>query len=151
MNLPEFDFKIRKENGKHQIFDRIRKTFVALTPEEWVRQNMVSYLIDCLAYPNSRIANEVSINVNGLAKRCDTVIYDNSFCPLVIAEYKAETVELTQKVFDQAAVYNQKLDVPYLLVSNGRNHLFCYVDKANRRFRFEEQIPDYRTLTGRQA
>ena len=104
MNLPEFDFKIRKENGKHQIFDRIRKTFVALTPEEWVRQNMVSYLIDCLAYPDSRIANEVSINVNGLAKRCDTVIYDNNFCPLVIAEYKAETVELTQKVFDQAAV-----------------------------------------------
>ncbi|MFC2309137.1 MAG: type I restriction enzyme HsdR N-terminal domain-containing protein [Bacteroidota bacterium] len=151
MNLPEFDFKIRKENGKHQIFDRIRKTFVALTPEEWVRQNMVSYLIDCLAYPDSRIANEVSINVNGLAKRCDTVIYDNNFCPLVIAEYKAETVELTQKVFDQAAVYNQRLNVPYLLVSNGRNHLFCYVDKANRRFRFEEHIPDYRTLTDRQA
>ena len=134
MNLPEFDFKIRKENGKHQIFDRIRKTFVALTPEEWVRQNMVSYLI-----------------VNGLAKRCDTVIYDNNFCPLVIAEYKAETVELTQKVFDQAAVYNQRLNVPYLLVSNGRNHLFCYVDKTNRRFRFEEQIPDYRTLTDRQV
>ena len=151
MNLPEFDFKIRKENGKHQIFDRIRKTFVALTPEEWVRQNMVSYLIDCLAYPDSRIANEVSINVNGLAKRCDTVIYDNNFCPLVIAEYKAETVELTQKVFDQAAVYNQRLNVPYLLVSNGRNHLFCYVDKTNRRLRFEEQIPDYRTLTDRQV
>ncbi len=142
MNLPNFEFKIRKENDKYQIFDRIRQTFVALTPEEWVRQNVVSHLIENLSYPVNRIANEVSISYNNLRKRCDSIVYDAHFRPLVIAEYKAQSVELTQKVFDQASVYNQRLNVPYLLISNGTTHLFCCVEKRC----FFEQIPDYRAL-----
>lgn len=146
MNLPDFEFKIKKENEKYQIFDRIRRTFVALTPEEWVRQNVVNHLIENLAYPANSIANEVSITYNKLKKRCDSIVYDDDFAPIVIAEYKAESVEITQTVFDQASVYNKKLNVPYLLISNGLVHLFCYVDRDNKKLLFFEQIPDYQSL-----
>ncbi len=143
MNLPKFNFKIKKENDNYQIFDAIRKHFVALTPEEWVRQNVVRHLIENLAYPQNYIANEVSISYNGLQKRCDTIIYNREFEPLVIVEYKAETVEITQKVFDQASVYNQKLNVPFLLISNGLVHIFCFVDNISKKLRYFEQIPSY--------
>ncbi len=146
MNLPEFDFKIRKSDEKYQIFDRIRKCFVALTPEEWVRQHMVSHLVENLGYPQNLIANEVSLSFNGMQKRCDSIVYDRDFKPLIIAEYKAESVEITQKVFDQAAVYNQRLGVPYFLLSNGNMHIFCKVDESEKCYRFFQDIPTYSEL-----
>jgi len=147
LNIPEYQFKIRGENENYKIFDRIRNIFVALTPEEWVRQNVVNHLISNLNYPKNRIANETSISYNNLSKRCDTIVYDTNFEPFIICEYKSYKIDISQKVFDQIAIYNCKLKVPYLLVSNGMTHFFCKVESDAKRYLFAEKIPDYNELT----
>ncbi|HQC05089.1 MAG TPA: type I restriction enzyme HsdR N-terminal domain-containing protein [Paludibacteraceae bacterium] len=146
LNLPKYTFKIKRIDNKYTIFDCIRKRYVALTPEEWVRQNVVQYLITEKNVPQTRISNETSITFNGLSKRCDTIVYDKNFAPLIIVEYKAPTIPLSQATFDQVAVYNLKLDVKYLLLSNGMQHIFCKVDVAAKRFEFISEIPDYSEL-----
>ena len=146
LNIPYYEQKIRLNGGKRQIFDAVRRRYVALTPEEWVRQNMVSHLVSALHVPATRISNETPIMFNGLSKRCDTVVYDAHLQPLMIVEYKAPTIEITQKTFDQIAVYNLQLQVPYLLVSNGLQHIFCRVDWVNQRYVFRPEIPDYALL-----
>jgi hypothetical protein len=146
LNLPDYQFNIRFENESYKIFDQIRNIFVALTPEEWVRQNIINHLITELNYPKNKIANESSISFNNLSKRCDTIIYDEDFKPFVICEYKSYKIEILQKVFDQTATYNYKLNVPYLLVSNGLTHFFCKVDKNTKRYVFAEKIPNYSEL-----
>lgn len=147
LNLPSYSFKIKSVGDKQQIFDSIRRRYVALTPEEWVRQNMVAHLIETRHVPQMRISNETTIKYNGLTKRCDTVIYDANLKPLMIAEYKATTIELTQLVFDQIAIYNLKLEVPYLLVSNGLQHIFCKVDTVNKCYQFYPDVFDYSQLS----
>ena len=97
LNIPYYEQKIRLNGGKQQIFDAVRRRYVALTPEEWVRQNMVSHLVSALHVPATRISNETPITFNGLSKRCDTVVYDAHLQPLMIVEYKAPTIEITQK------------------------------------------------------
>ncbi|MDR1544424.1 MAG: type I restriction enzyme HsdR N-terminal domain-containing protein [Prevotellaceae bacterium] len=146
LNLPEYQFNIRCEEKNYKIFDIIRNAFVALTPEEWVRQNVVQHLIDALNFPKNRISNETSILYNKLSKRCDTVIYDSEYQPLAICEYKKPQTDISQKVFDQIAIYNCKLNVPYLLVSNGFFHYFCKVDFEAKRYLFSENLPDYKLL-----
>lgn len=146
LNLPKYTFKIKRTDNKYTIFDCVRKRYVALTPEEWVRQNVVQYLITEKNVPQTRISNETSITFNGLSKRCDTIVYDKNFAPLIIVEYKAPTIPLSQATFDQVAVYNLKLDVKYLLLSNGMQHIFCKVDVAAKRFEFIPEIPDYSEL-----
>src|SRR5574344_124510 len=146
LNLPTYSFKIKSVGTKQQIFDPIRRRYVALTPEEWVRQNMIVHLLTALHVPKTRLGIEVPITFNGLTKRCDTVVYDNDLRPLMIVEYKATTIDLTQKVFDQIAVYNLQLQVPYLLVSNGLTHLFCKVDLENKRYLFNPEPLDYSQL-----
>lgn len=146
LNLPYYPLKIRDVSDKRQIFDCIRRRYVALTPEEWVRQNMVAHLIESLGVPSTRISNETPIIYNGLVKRCDTVVYDAALQPLMIVEYKAPTVEITQRVFDQIAVYNLRLQVPYLLASNGLTHIFCKVDLQNKRYLFRPDLPHYEEL-----
>ncbi len=146
LNLPYYEQKVRLNGAKQQIFDPIRRRWVALTPEEWVRQNMISHLTNALHVPETRLSNETPISFNGLSKRCDTVVYDADLQPLMIVEYKAPTIEITQKVFDQIAVYNLKLQVPYLLVSNGLTHIFCKVDCENKRYLFSPEILDYNQL-----
>lgn len=146
LNLPTYSFKIKSVGAKQQIFDRMRRRYVTLTPEEWVRQNMIAHLIEALEVPQTRLSNETTITYNGLAKRCDTVVYDEHYKPLMIVEYKAPHVELTQAVFDQIAVYNLNLQVPYLLVSNGLTHIFCKVDIANKRYLFNPDILSYPNL-----
>jgi len=146
LNLPDYNFNIRLEGENYKIFDQIRNAFVVLTPEEWVRQNVVNHLITDLNYPKNRIANETSITYNNMSKRCDTIIYDENFEPFVICEYKSYKIGITQKVFDQIAIYNCKLNVPYLLVSNGLTHFFCRVDSDNKRYLFAEKIPNYLEL-----
>ncbi|HOG36453.1 MAG TPA: type I restriction enzyme HsdR N-terminal domain-containing protein [Paludibacteraceae bacterium] len=146
LNLPKYTFKIKRTDNKYTIFDCIRKRYVALTPEEWVRQNVVQYLITEKNVPQTRISNETSITFNGLSKRCDTIVYDKNFAPLIIVEYKAPTIPLSQATFDQVAVYNLKLDVKYFLLSNGMQHIFCKVDAAAKRFKFIPEVPDYSEL-----
>ena len=146
LNLPIFEPKLKKTDGELYIFDQIRKKYLILTPEEWVRQNVVQYLITEKNVPQTRISNETSITFNGLSKRCDTIVYDKNFAPLIIVEYKAPTIPLSQATFDQVAVYNLKLDVKYFLLSNGMQHIFCKVDAAAKRFKFIPEVPDYSEL-----
>ena len=147
LNFPPYTFKTKKQNEKIFIFDKIRKKYVLLTPEEWVRQNMVSFLVSEKNYPVSLLANEVSIKYNELSKRCDTVVYDKQGKPLLIAEYKSPTVEISQKTFDQIAVYNHQLKVEYLLVSNGLQHFCCKVDFSTMSTEYLPEIPEYQSIT----
>jgi hypothetical protein len=143
LNLPQIDAKIKEENGKRLIFDPLRSRYVVLTPEEWVRQHFVNYLITERSYPKERIANEVSIKVNATSKRCDTIVYDNYLKPLLIAEYKAPEVPLTEEAFNQIARYNYALTVPYLILSNGMAHYCCNIDYKQMKYTFLQEIPCY--------
>ncbi len=121
-------FNIREHNGRREIFDIVRRHFVALTPEEWVRQQTIRQLHEELGYPLELMQVECAISLNGMTKRCDIVVYDRSVRPLMIVECKQECVPLSQKVIDQACRYNLVLQVPYLLLTNGRQQLCLQVD-----------------------
>lgn len=146
LNLPECEHKIVEENGVLKIFDPLRRKFVALTPEEWVRQNFVSYLKNQKGYPVGLMANEVSLSLNRTARRSDTVIYDCHASPLAIIEYKAPTVKITQKTFDQIVRYNMVFRAPIIVVTNGLTHYCCYIDFETRNYRFLPEMPSYRQL-----
>ena len=143
LNLPIAELKIRKQNGKNYIFDRLRKQWVRLTPEEFVRQQFVSFLIEHKGYPSGRMANEIEIVLGNVKKRCDTVLYDNYLHPLMIIEYKAPSVAISQKTFDQIAHYNLALQVPWLIVSNGIRHFCCRLDKEKKEYAFINEIPEH--------
>ena len=143
LNLPSFDKKVIQKEGKPFIFDIIRRQYVALTPEEWVRQHFVHFLINEKGYPQSLMANEVQLKLNGMSRRCDTVAYDRTLRPRVIVEYKAPTVNITQQVFDQICRYNMVLQVDYLIVSNGLAHYCCKVDNTTHTYTFLKDIPSY--------
>ena len=145
-NLPACQFQIMRSADGDKIFDRLRKKFVALTPEEWVRQNFVNYLVEYKGFPVSLMANEVSITLNNTRRRCDTVVYSKMAEPLVIIEYKASSVEITQQVFDQIVRYNMVLRAQYLIVSNGLNHYCCSIDYDNNSYKFIKDIPNYDAL-----
>lgn len=145
LNLPRYDPKIKKSDRLY-IWDQIRTKYVALTPEEWVRQHFINYLITEKQYPASLIANEIQISLNNQRKRCDSVIYDNRLNPLVIVEYKSPDVKITQAVFDQIARYNIVLKVKYLIVSNGMEHYCCCINYENLSFEYLEEIPVYTAL-----
>ncbi|KAA6324345.1 hypothetical protein EZS27_026322, partial [termite gut metagenome] len=123
-----------------------RKRYVALTPEEWVRQHFVHFLIMHKGYPLGLMANEVALTLNGAQKRCDTILYRRDLSARMIIEYKAPQIEITQTVFDQISRYNLKLKVDYLVVSNGMQHYCCRMDYENQHYTFLEDIPDYRLL-----
>lgn len=146
LNLPTFDKKITTKANKAFILDVIRRQYVALTPEEWVRQHFVHYLTVHKGYPQSLMANEVQLKFNGMSRRCDTVVYDRSLRPRVIIEYKAPTVNITQKVFEQICRYNMVLQVDYLIVSNGLAHYCCKVDYAAQSYSFLHDIPEYSSI-----
>lgn len=146
LNLPAFDAKIIVRNGKNVIFDSIRRRYVALTPEEWVRQHFVNFLIAHKGYPRELMANEVPITLNGTRKRCDTVLYKRDLSARMIIEYKAPDVEITQAVFNQIMRYNMVLRVEYLVISNGIQHFCCQMDYVNNRYNFLQDIPDYHQI-----
>lgn len=149
LNLPEYsDVRICRDGDALKIFDRIRKKFVALTPEEWVRQNFVNHLIENLGYPSSLIANERGIELNGTSRRCDTVVFDRYGSPAIIVEYKAPTVNITQDVFDQIVRYNLVLHARFLIVSNGMSHYCCEIDTTTGAYTFLPAIPDYDAVKG---
>ncbi len=146
LNLPKYETKIAIREGKKVIFDIIRKRYVALTPEEWVRQHFIHFLIIHKGYPSALMANEVLLNLNGTKKRCDTVLYKRDLSARMIIEYKAPQIEITQAVFNQITNYNFVLKVDYLIVSNGINHYCCKMDYVNQTYVFLEDIPDYNLL-----
>ena len=143
LNLPPYEAKIQQSNGKDQIFDDLRRCYVALTPEEWVRQHFVHMLIEHKGYPATLTANEVAISLNGMSRRCDTVVYDKGLRPRAIIEYKAPSVKIDGKVFAQIARYNLVLRVDYLIVSNGLHHYCCKMDYDNNSYTFLNEIPAY--------
>ena len=151
LNLPEFDYKVKKrEDGSWAIWDRLRERWVALTPEEWVRQHFVEWLITDKGFPAALMGNEVSLTQNGISRRCDTVVGDRTGQPLVIVEYKAPNINITQKVFDQIVRYNMVLKARYLMVSNGLVHYCCQIDYEKNSYRFLEEIPCYESLVASQ-
>ena len=148
LNLPKTELKVTTKAGKPHVFDVLRRKYVALTPEEWVRQQFVHYLIREKGYPAECIGNEVSINLNGTRKRCDSVVYGQQAEPLMIIEYKAPTVDISQQVFEQISRYNIKLRVRWLIVSNGLQHYCCQIDYQSGSCQFVEDIPTYEKVKG---
>ena len=146
LNLPSYDAKITVRDGKNVIFDPLRRRYVALTPEDCVRQHFVHFLTEHKGYPKGLLANEVQVNLNGTRKRCDTVLYNKELRARMIVEYKAPSVEITQAVFDQITRYNMVLKVDYLIVSNGLNHYACRIDYATNSYSFLRDIPCYAEL-----
>ena len=147
LNLPQYNINVRTTaDGTTQIFDSLRGKFLLLTPEEWVRQHFVSFLINHKEFPAGLMANEVSLTLNGTSRRSDTVVYNSSAQPLVIIEYKAPSVRITQKTFDQIVRYNMVFKAPYLIVSNGLNHYCCHIDLENHTYKFLPDIPCYGEL-----
>lgn len=146
LNLPEYQLNIKKNKDGFLILDPLRKRWVALTPEEWVRQNFVRYLIEEKDFPAALMSNEISITQNGIKRRCDTVVADCRGDVLVIVEYKAPSIPISQKTFDQIVRYNMVLMAKYLMVSNGMSHYCCKIDYDNKTYSFLEEIPCYRNL-----
>ena len=146
LNLPYANTKIVVRNEKQMVFDFLRKRFVALTPEEWVRQQFTHFLVEHKGYPAMFIGNEITLSVCRLSRRCDSVVFNKSAEPVMIIEYKAPTVKITQKVFEQICSYNIALHAPYLTVSNGLQSYCCRIDKEANTYEFLKDIPAYGEL-----
>ena len=131
-------------NGNEQIFCEWRRRWVRLTPEEWVRQQLLHRLVEQLGYPHSQIAVEAPIKVGEVKKRCDAIVFNNTMQPLMLIECKAETIPLSQKTLDQAATYNRKLQVPYLILHNGPQTIIAFV--KDNSINFVQSIPPYDQL-----
>ena len=146
LNLPTYLFRLKEDRGKKYIFDEIRRRFVLLTPEEWVRQHVVNYLIKEKNYPRSLISIERGFSQNRNRQRYDLLIYNNLGNPLMIVECKAPGIEINQQVFDQAGRYNNRHKASYMLITNGMKHYCCLINIINRQYSFLVDIPDYRDL-----
>jgi hypothetical protein len=146
INLPPYEIKLREQGGRRQIFDPLRRRYVALTPEEWVRQHFVHFLIEQKGYPKGLLANEVELRVGDKKLRCDTLLYNKDLHPRMIIEYKAPEIAITQRVFNQITVYNFLLHVDYLIVSNGRQHYCCRMDYEKNSWEFLQEIPNYEVI-----
>ena len=143
LNLPTCTFNIKSNENKKFIFDIIRKKYFVLTPEEWVRQHFIHFLIHRKKYPISLIAVEKQLRINQQKKRTDILVFNTLGTPQIIVECKAPSIKITQKSFDQIARYNLKLNAKYLIVSNGLRHYFCEMDFKNETYVFLKEIPDY--------
>jgi hypothetical protein len=146
LNLPEYEFRFRTENGKTMIFDAIRKKFLVLSPEEWVRQNFISFLQKDKGYPGSLLKQEAPLKYNTLKKRADILAYDLQGIPALMVECKAPGVKISQDVFDQIARYNMVFRVRYLIVTNGLDHYCCMMDYTQGTYQFLPGIPDFSQL-----
>ncbi len=148
LNLPEYQFRLQKnKEGKTEIFDAIRKRFFILTPEEWVRQNFIQYLIQEKLYPASLMAIEKGLKLNGMQKRTDIVQYNKQGRPVLIVECKAPEVKLSQDTFDQAARYNMTLQVDFLIITNGLEHFACKMNYTDQKVQFLEEIPTFEDIS----
>ncbi len=149
LNLPPISVRIREgSKGNQLIFDEFRHKFVKLTPEEWVRQHFLHLMTRHLGYPASLIVVEASLIYNGMKKRFDLLAYNADGKPVAVVECKAPSVEITQRVFDQVAMYNKTLGVAYVMVTNGINHYACHIDHSGKTFKFLPEIPRYEEIAG---
>jgi hypothetical protein len=141
LNLPTYQFKVKQEGVHTKIFDVIRKKYVVLTPEEWVRQNFLQYLIREKKFPALLISVEAGLKYNQLQKRMDVLVYDKQGSPYLMVECKAPEVKITQDVFDQIARYNLVFKVKYLVVTNGIHHFCCLMDYEKKNYHYLDQVP----------
>lgn len=143
LNLPEYSFRIKTTEGKPYIFDTLRKKYVRLTPEEWVRQNFVQFLIIGKKYSSSLITVEAGVKVNNNPQRADLVVFDRLGNAIMVAEFKSPDVKISQQTFDQIVRYNMQLKVKFLIVSNGLEHYCCQINYAGNTYAFLPEIPDF--------
>ena len=143
---PTATIKLRESNGRQEIYDIVRNRYVALTPEEWVRQHVIHRLHEQFDYPLELMQVEGAITLNGMTRRCDIVVYNQQVKPVMIVECKRETVAITQKVVDQASRYNLVLHVPYLYLTNGPQEVCCHVDEGEQRLSVLKKIPKWHKL-----
>ncbi len=146
LNLPPFDIKLRGTRQSPQILDVLRHRYVALTPEEWVRQHFVHFLIEHRNFPAALLANEIQLKVAGKTLRADTVLYNKQMRPIMIVEYKAPNIAITQKVFDQITAYNMLLHVDYLVVTNGLQHYIFCISQDGKKYLPLEDVPFYKEI-----
>lgn len=146
LHFPTYNFKIRNMVNGRKIFDIVRNKYVSLTPEEWVRQHVVLYLIEEKGVPKGRIKLEKTLKISNMTKRADIVVFGDKLNPLVIIECKAPSVKLNTAVFEQIASYNFALKVKHLVVTNGLRHLYSVIDFENKQFYFEDKLPFYKDL-----
>ncbi len=145
LNFPTFTFRFKNSENKVAIFDEIRKKFIILNPEEWVRQHVVQFLLQEKNYPKSYINVEKLIKINDLNKRYDIVVYQPNGELFLLIECKAPEVKISQQTFDQIARYNLVLKAKYLMVTNGLNHYFCQMDFENEKYVFLKELPEFET------
>lgn len=146
LNLPPFDIQLEQRAGKVYVWDVLRHKSIRLTPEEWVRQHFVHYLIEQLGYPQGLLMNEVSLEVGGFKRRSDTVLYTRRLTPQMIIEYKAPDIALGKRVLNQVLRYNFSLRVPYLILSNGLEHTAYHIDYEHQTYETLQAIPHYSEL-----
>ena len=146
LNLPQYSFKIIAQEGGKMIFDEARRKYVRLTPEEWVRQNFVRYLIDAGKYPPGLIGIEVMVSLNSMKRRVDILVHNRQGKPVMIVECKEPEVKIDDKTFDQIVAYNMALKTPYIVVTNGIDTYACKVDAENKKYEFLNVLPLYEEL-----
>jgi hypothetical protein len=144
LNFPKYSFRFKNSENKVSIFDSIRKKFVVLQPEEWVRQHCIQFLINEKGYPISLINIEKELTINSLKKRYDIVVFNSDGTIHLIVECKAPKISINQNTFDQIARYNLELNATYLMVTNGLNHYYCQMDFELEKYQFLKDIPNYK-------
>ena len=146
LQFPSYSFRFKNSENKVAIFDEIRKKFIIITPEEWVRQHVVQFLIQDKKFPKSHINVEKLLKINDLNKRYDVVVYNSDGSIFILVECKAPEIKISQHTFDQIARYNMTLNAEYLMVTNGLNHYFCKMDYENEKYDFLPELPEYKSL-----
>lgn len=144
LNFKSYNLIIKNNENKQYVFDEVRKKNVLLTPEEWVRQNCVQFLIHEKKYPKSLISIEKKLSINSLTKRYDIVIFNSSGEIILLVECKSPKIKISQKTFDQVAIYNLAFKSQYLMITNGLTHYFCTVDYSKNKYSFLEELPIYK-------
>jgi len=144
LNFPEYDFQLKKQDDKWLIFDPIRKKYYVLTPEEWVRQHTLQYLIQNKNYPKNLISVEKELQINQTKRRFDIVVFNHRMTPEILVECKAPHISINQKTFDQANQYNWLLKAPYLFLTNGLKHYICQINFETNQFQFLKELPEKR-------
>lgn len=143
LNLPAFNYRVKEIEGKLHIFDILRKKFLFLTPEEWVRQHVVHFLIEDYNYPKSLIRCEGGLDYNGLQKRSDILVHDRKGKPFLLVECKAAAVKMSQAVFEQVAIYNKTIEAPYIAITNGLKTFVCAIDQNTSKYTYLQDFPKF--------
>lgn len=143
LNFPNFNFRVKNTENQLRIFDIVRKKFVVLQPEEWVRQHVIHFLVNYKKYPLSLINVEKKLKVSGLNKRYDVIVYNSNGSIEILVECKSPQVKIDQETFDQIARYNLKANSTFLMVTNGLQHYYCQMDVINEKYRFLHDIPEF--------